>query len=63
MKTLWKVLAWIAAICGLIAYSVGWLALMTSEIWVPTQYWFYDAISAGIFALFFLIYGAHSGKK
>jgi hypothetical protein len=64
MKTIWKVFAWISIICGLLAYSVGWIALMKgSLIWnISTEFWFYDAISAGIFGLFFIIYGAHSKK-
>jgi len=65
MKTLWKVLAWISIACGLIAYSLGWIALFTKSVIlnIPTEFWFYDAVSAGIFGLFFLIYGAHSQKK
>ena len=64
MKTLWKVLAWIFIICGLLAYSVGWIALFTkSVIWnIPTEFWFYDAIATGIIGLFFLIYSVHSKK-
>lgn len=65
MQMVWKVLAWISIICGLIAYFVGWAVLTTKVvIWdVPTEFWFYDAIAAGIFALFFLIYSVHSEKK
>ena len=65
MKTIWKVFAWISIICGLLAYLMGWLALFSnSTIWnIPTEFWFYDAIAAGIFALFFVIYGAHSSKS
>lgn len=67
MKTLWKVLAWLSIACGLIAYSLGWIALFTkSVIWnIPTEFWFYDAVAAGIFGLFFLIYGnyASNGKQ
>ncbi|MEK6858250.1 MAG: hypothetical protein AABX39_06710 [Nanoarchaeota archaeon] len=62
MKTIWKILTWIFAICGLAAYSIGWLALLTTTIWVPTEFWFYDAITAGVFAIFFLLYGT-LGKK
>ncbi len=60
MKTLWKVFAWLAAICGLVTYLVGWLALIQkSAIWIPTEFWFYDAIAAGVFAVFFLLYAVH----
>ena len=63
-KTLFKVLAWIFIICGILAYSIGWINLFTkSVIWdIPTEFWFYDAISAGIMGLFFLIYSVHSKK-
>jgi hypothetical protein len=63
-KTLWKVLAWISIACGLIAYSIGWIALFTKSVFwnIPNEFWFYDAIAAGIFAVFFLIYFVHSKK-
>ncbi len=62
MKTLWKVLAWISLICALITYSIGWIALLNkTTLWgISNEFWFYDAISAGIFGLFFLIYYVHS---
>ena len=61
MKPIWKILAWISAVCGLTAYLVGWAALTTkSALWIPTEFWFYDAVATGVFSLFFLIYGAHS---
>ncbi|HLC64871.1 MAG TPA: hypothetical protein VJI46_01970 [Candidatus Nanoarchaeia archaeon] len=60
---IWRIFAWIALICALITYSIGWVALIIKrDIWVPTQYWFYDAVAVGIFAVFFLIYSVHSGK-
>ena len=64
MKTIWKVLAWIFVICGLITYATGWIALFTkSVIWnIPIEFWFYNAISAGIIGLFFLIYSIHNKK-
>ena len=64
MKTIWKVFAWISIACGLLAYLAGWIALLSnSTLWsIPTEFWFYDAIAAGIFALFFVIYGAHNKK-
>ena len=65
MKIIWKVFAWISIICGLLGYGTGWVALLSNSIlWnIPTQFWFYDAIAAGIFALFFVIYGVHSAKR
>jgi hypothetical protein len=65
MKPFWKFLAWISIACGLGAYSIGWIALFArSAVWgIPTEFWFYDSIAAGIFGLFFLIYAVHSGSK
>jgi len=65
MKTIWKVFAWLAIVCGLLGYGTGWITLLSNSIlWnIPTQFWFYDAMAAGIFALFFVIYGVHSAKK
>lgn len=65
MKLIWKVFAWIAVVCGLLGYGVGWAALLSnSTFWnIPTSFWFYDAISTGIFALFFVMYGVHEAKE
>ena len=62
MKTLWKVFAWILIICALLSYLIGWTALVAkTAIWnIPTEFWFYDAMGAGIIGLFFLIYSVHS---
>lgn len=59
-----KIFAWISIVCGLLAYLVGWIALFSGDvIWnVPTEFWFYDSVAAGIFGLFFLIYSVHSKK-
>lgn len=64
MKTLWKIIAWLSMACGLAAYFIGWSALLTKTvIWgIPTEFWFYDAVAAGIFGIFFLIYAVHSEK-
>ena len=63
-KILFKVLAWIFVICGILAYFMGWVALLTGKVYwnIPTEFWFYDAISTGIIGLFFLIYFVHSKK-
>ena len=65
MKTIWKIFAWISIICGLLAYGAGWIALFSGSVFwsIPTEFWFYDTIAAGIFALFFVIYGVHSRDK
>ncbi|MEK6845893.1 MAG: hypothetical protein AABY26_03985 [Nanoarchaeota archaeon] len=65
MKTIWKVFAWISMSCGLLGYGTGWVALLNNgTFWnIPAQFGFYDAIAAGIFALFFVIYGTHSAKS
>ncbi|MEK6938964.1 MAG: hypothetical protein AABX04_08045 [Nanoarchaeota archaeon] len=60
MRTIWKVLAWVSMGCGLATYFIAWIAIMmgTTFFSIPTEFWFYDAISAGIFGLFFLkLYG------
>ena len=65
MKTTWKIFAWISIACGLLGYGTGWIALFSKRVlWnIPTEFWFYDAVAAGIFALFFVIYNAHSAEK
>jgi len=64
MKTIWKVIAWIFIACGLIAYSIGWVALLTKSVFrnIPTEFWFYDAVATGIFGIFFFIYAVRSNK-
>ncbi len=63
-RKLWKVLAWVFALCGMAAYITGWIALLNNmTYWVPTEYWFYDAITAGIFAVFFSSYAHHQKEK
>ncbi len=61
MNTVFKVLAWISIACGLLAYSVGWVALITKSVFfnIPTEFWFYDAVAVGIFGIFFLMYAVH----
>jgi len=62
---IYKILAWISIACGLITYSIGWIALLSrSVVWsIPAEFWFYDAIAAGIFGVFFLIYAGLSDRK
>ena len=64
MIRIWKILTWLTAACGITAYFLGWFALIQkSTLWIPTEFWFYDAITAGIFAIFFLIWGKFNEKK
>ncbi len=62
MERLFKVFAWISIACGLLAYFIGWTALFTKSVFwsIPTEFWFYDAVAAGIFGIFFLMYAVHS---
>ena len=64
-QAFWKFLAWVSIACGLIAYFVGWWALLTkTTVWgISTEFFFYDAIAAVMFGVFFLIYSVHYGKK
>ena len=53
-KTLWKAVSWAFILCSLAAYGIGWTALINNAGYViPTEYWFYDAIAAGIMGIFF----------
>ena len=61
MRKIWKIIAWISILCGLTAYILGWISLIKKTyILIPTEFWFYDAIAAAMFGVFFLIYSAHS---
>lgn len=62
IRRFWRVLAWLALACGAIAYFVGWGAAITqTQVWnIPTQIWFYDAVAAVAFAIFFMMYAAES---
>ncbi len=63
MKIVWKVVTSLFVACGLIAWSLGWYSLsQETTLWVPTEFWFHDATVAGIFAIFFLVYGKLSEK-
>ena len=64
MKKLFKVFAWISIACGLFAYLVGWIALVTKSVFwgIPNEFWFYDAITTVMLGVFFLIYSVHSKK-
>ncbi len=60
-KNLWGIISWIFVACGLIAYALGWVSMSGTNIFsIPTEMLFYDAMVAGIFAIFFLIYAMHS---
>lgn len=64
-QNFWKFWAWLSVICGLTAYSIGWYALFAkATVWgIATEFFFYDAIAAAMFGVFFLIYAAHWGEK
>lgn len=56
MNTIWTVLAWLFAVCGLAAYLSAW-----GTVWFGWNLWrassdtlFLDAIATALFALFFL---------
>lgn len=55
-KNIWKFLAWLFIADGLIAYNLGWYALLSKRVFwgVPNEFWFYDAVASGIFGIFFL---------
>lgn len=62
MRPIWKVLAWIFAACGILAYLFAW-----GNMWFGWTAWgssaqglLEDAIATGIFALFFLVWGKYS---
>ncbi len=59
------VLSWFFFLCGLVAYLIGWAGLIQGTmILVPAEFWFYDAMAAGIFGLFLLnVYKLEGNKK
>ncbi|MBI4015971.1 MAG: hypothetical protein HY362_04610 [Candidatus Aenigmarchaeota archaeon] len=59
---LWGIISWIFVICGLIAYGFAWTAMATGTkpFLIQPELFLYDAMVAGIFAIFFLIYAMHS---
>jgi len=64
MKIVWKVLTWFFVACGLIGWALGWYSLMQgTTLWIPTEFWFYDATVAGIFAIFFSVWGKINEKS
>ncbi len=65
MKPIWKVLAWLFAACGILAYLSAW-----GNMWFGWTAWgssaqalFGDAIATGIFAVFFLVWGKWGGER
>jgi len=55
-KTL-TILGWIAFICGVVIYSIAWIALITqSTVWgIATEFWFYDSIAAVLIGIFLIL--------
>jgi hypothetical protein len=65
VKSLWKILAWVFATCGLLAFFSAW-----GNLWFGWKLWaaspellFYDAIAGGLFALFFLAWGKYGADS
>ncbi len=65
MKIIWKVLAWLFAACGILAYLSAWGNLWFGwHLWgVAPEYLFDDAVATGIFAIFFLTWGRYGEEK
>ncbi|MEM4253119.1 MAG: hypothetical protein QXE84_06310 [Candidatus Nitrosotenuis sp.] len=64
MKMLWRILSGIAGGCGLGAFFIGWAShILGKTIWLATEFWFYDAIASGVFAILFLVWGAVAEKE
>ncbi|HIH15311.1 MAG TPA: hypothetical protein HA360_00260 [Nanoarchaeota archaeon] len=66
MRTLWKILAWVSLLCGLLTFLTAWISLMLGKniFGIAPEFYFFDAIGAVLFAIFFLIWGkTEEGKK
>jgi hypothetical protein len=65
LKNIWKTIAWLFIICGIICFFIGWIGAITNSniLGIDTNMYFYDAIATGIFGLYFLLYAIHSEGK
>ncbi len=65
MKIVWKVLAWIFVACGLFTYLSAWGSLWFGwrMLGATPEDLFYDAVSTGIFGIFFLVWGKYGSNK
>lgn len=57
-------LSWFFFLCGVAAYLIGWAGLLQgTTLLIPAEFWFYDAMAAGIFGLFLLKVYKLKGNK
>ena len=65
MKLIWKVLPWLFAACGILAYlSAGghlWFGWHLGR--AAAEYLFYDVVATGLFAIFLLVWGYFAADK
>ncbi len=52
-----RIISWIFAFCGIATYLLAWgnMLLGTEILGISTEVYFYDAIAAGVFAIFFML--------
>ena len=57
MNGVFRVLSWLAFLCGVITYFIAWGTLLVgSAVWgIAAEFWFYDAISAVLIGIFLLL--------
>ena len=62
-----KIIAWLFVLCGFVSYLAAWVNTFTktSLFGIDTTVYFYDAMTAVLFGLFFLLWALHlpKGKK
>lgn len=64
MRLFWKILSGIVGSCGLGAFFIGWAShILGKTLWLSTEFWFYDAIASGVFAILFLLWGVLGQKE
>ena len=66
MKAIWKLCAWLSVVCGLTTFLIGWTGLIQGGniFGIAPEFYFFDAIGAVLFGIFFLLWGKLSeGSK
>ncbi len=65
MKMLWKICTWVSVICGFTTFIIGWIALMLGQniFGIAPEFYFFDAIAAVVFGIFFLMWGKMTEEK